>query len=194
VLGLDGIFGAHRLTDFLEASVVNAHAAEFQPLIAITALALGLAAIFLSWRIYGGGHAVTANRRDPLAVNPNTGAIWRLANAKLYWDETYFRLIENPYNRIAHFLANTVDWRFLHDYFHDVVLVRGFNALGLLLSRPIDLGIVDGAVNGIGRLVRWCARQLRRVQTGYVRTYAISFLLGVVLVLVILLLPMLQQG
>src|SRR5690606_31044905 len=32
VLGLDGIFGAHRFTDWLGQTVVNAHAAEFQPL------------------------------------------------------------------------------------------------------------------------------------------------------------------
>jgi NADH-quinone oxidoreductase subunit L len=55
------------------------------------------------------------------------------------------------------------------------------------LSKPIDLGLIDGAVNGIGWLARWISGGLRRVQTGYVRTYAITFLLGVVLVIIVLL-------
>jgi len=49
-------------------------------------------------------------------------------------------------------------------------------------------------VNGVGRLVSWVSGRLRRVQTGYVRTYAITLLLGVVFVIVLLLLPMVQAG
>jgi NADH-quinone oxidoreductase subunit L len=75
-----------------------------------------------------------------------------------------------------------------------MVLARGFNALGRLLSQPIDLGVIDGAVNGLGRLTRWASDRLRRVQTGYVRMYAITLLLGVVFVIVIILLPLLQAG
>ena len=54
--------------------------------------------------------------------------------------------------------------------------------------------MIDGAVNGVGRAVRWMSAGLRRVQTGYVRTYAITLLLGVVVVILILLLPWIQQG
>jgi NADH-quinone oxidoreductase subunit L len=190
VLGLDGIFGAHVFTDWLEASVANAHAAEFQPLIALGALGLGLFAIFLARSIYGFGHSLTEDRRDPLAVRPGVGAIWNTAHARLWWDETYYRLFEGPFNRISMFLADTLDWAFWHDYFHNVILRNGFNAIGDLLSQPVDLGIVDGAVNGLARLVRWLAGRLRTVQTGYVRTYAIAVLLGVVFVIVVLLWPL----
>lgn len=194
VLGLDGIFGAHRFTYFMEHSVVHAHAAEFQPIIALGALALALFAFFAARTIYGGGHALVRGSRDPLAVRPETSPIWRLAHARLYWDETYFRLFENPFNRTAKFLADTLDWAFWHDYFHNTVLRNGFDALGQFLSRPVDLGLIDGIVNGIGRLARWSAGRLRTVQTGYVRTYAVTVLLGVVLVIVILLLPLFTQA
>jgi hypothetical protein len=49
-------------------------------------------------------------------------------------------------------------------------------------------------VNGVGRLARWIAGLIRPVQTGYVRTYAVTLLLGVVLVIVILLLPLLTSA
>ncbi len=196
---LSDLFGSGGLVHFLEWSVANVHpylpqGGVFNPLIAIPALAIGLGGIFLARSIYGHGKALTANRRDPLAVRPSTGAIWNLANARMYWDEVYFRFFENPFNRIGAFMANQLDWNFWHDYFHDTVLVRGFNALGTFLSQPVDLGLIDGVVNGIGRATRWVGGRLRRTQTGYVRTYAITVLIGVVFVIVIILLPMIQAG
>ncbi|MCB9450719.1 MAG: hypothetical protein H6672_04735 [Anaerolineaceae bacterium] len=196
IFGLfDWLFGgAHSFTLFLEPSVAYAHAGEFQGGIALLALALALGAIFLAQRIYGGSKAVTAEKTDPLYANPATRGVWSLANARLYWDETYNRLFEQPFNATGNFLANTLDWAFWHDYFHNNVIAKGFDAIGQLLSKPVDLGIIDGIVNGVGRLVAWLSGGLRRIQTGYVRTYAITLLFGVVLVILILLLPMLQSG
>jgi NADH-quinone oxidoreductase subunit L len=46
-----------------------------------------------------------------------------------------------------------------------------------------DLKIVDGAVNGVAALVRGSGERLRRVQTGYVRNYALGVVLGAVALL-----------
>lgn len=192
-LGLDNLFGAHRFTDWLEQTVAHAHAGEFQLGIAALALILALGAIFLAQRIYGRNKAVVDNR-DPLALRGETSALWTLANAKLYWDETYNRLFERPFNALSRFFADTLDWAFWHDYIHDTVIYKGFNAVGDLLSQPIDLGIIDGIVNGVGRVARWVSGGLRVIQTGYVRTYAITLLVGVVLVIIVILLPLLQRG
>jgi NADH-quinone oxidoreductase subunit L len=51
------------------------------------------------------------------------------------------------------------------------------------LSTVFDLKIIDGAVNGLGRLFRDAGTGLRRVQTGLVRQYALGIVLGVVLLL-----------
>jgi NADH-quinone oxidoreductase subunit L len=177
----------------LEFSVAKAHAAEFNPLLALIALGIAIAAIFLARSIYGQGKAVTADNADPLAQRPGMARIWQFSHARLYWDEIYFTLFENPFNQLSKFLADTLDWRFWHDYFHNAVIGRGFNAIGELLSKPVDLGIIDGVVNGVGVAARWSAERLRRIQTGYVRTYAVTLMLGVVLVIVILLLPLLQR-
>jgi NADH-quinone oxidoreductase subunit L len=195
VLGLDNIFGAHVFTTWLEGSVAKAHAAEFQPFIAIFALGIGIGAIIWARRTYHKPEPLTEpEHQDPLQVRQETGGIFALANARLYWDEVYNMIFINPFKRASTFLADTLDWRFWHDYFHNDIIGKGFNALGNLLSQPVDLGIIDGVVNGVGRLIGWFSGRLRRVQTGYVRTYAIGLLLGVVAVLVILLLPLLQNG
>jgi len=193
-LGLDAVLGVHQFGSFLEHSVVNIHAADLQPLIAIVALGLAIGAILMARSIYGLNRGVTADRRDVLEANASFSRMWRLANARLYWDETYRRLFEQPFNRTSQFLADTLDWAFWHDYVHDTIIAKGFRAIGTLLSQPVDLGLIDGVVNGIGRLMRWASGGLREIQTGYVRTYAVSVLLGVVVVLIILLLPYIQRA
>jgi NADH-quinone oxidoreductase subunit L len=47
----------------------------------------------------------------------------------------------------------------------------------------VDAGLIDGAVNGAGGTVSRFSDVLRRMQTGSVRTYAASLLLGAVLVI-----------
>jgi NADH-quinone oxidoreductase subunit L len=51
------------------------------------------------------------------------------------------------------------------------------------LWKIVDAEIIDGAVNGAGSFVSLGAGLLRRLQTGSVRVYAASFMLGVVTVL-----------
>lgn len=188
---LQNVFGEHTLAVWLEYSVSQLHVGSFYPLIAAISLAIGFAAIFLANRIYG-TQAIDEHGKDPLEVRPSTSAMFAFANARMYWDETYHRLIIGPFQRTARFLADVVDWQFWHDYFHDSVITKGFNGMGRILSQPVDLGIIDGAVNGIGRVVRGASGLLRRTQTGYVRIYAVALLVGVVAVIVLMLLPVLQ--
>ncbi len=186
------IFGADRLSEWLGQTIQHVEAVPFQWLIAIVALGIAIVAMIVAGRIYGHNKAVN-NGRDPLQLLPETGQVWAFSNARMYWDQTYYRLFENPYNVASKFLADTLDQAFWHDWFHNMVLVRGFNAIAHLLSQPIDLGIIDGVVNGVGAVSRSFSSRLRRVQTGYVRTYAVTILLGVVVVIIVLLLPLLRS-
>jgi NADH-quinone oxidoreductase subunit L len=83
---------------------------------------------------------------------------------------------------------------FGHAYYFDesiAALVRGPIRVGAdWLSRGFDRGIIDGAVNGVGRLFRGFGDQARKLQTGLVRQYA----LGIVLGLVLLLLYVVERG
>ncbi len=51
------------------------------------------------------------------------------------------------------------------------------------LAFEVDAGLVDGAVNGVAHLTAQTGRQLRRLQTGYVRNYALGIGIGAAVVL-----------
>ena len=52
-----------------------------------------------------------------------------------------------------------------------------------VLFRFVDVGIVDGAVNGVGSVTRLWAELWKRMQSGQVQTYALYMVFGVLLVL-----------
>ena len=51
------------------------------------------------------------------------------------------------------------------------------------LWKGIDLGFIDGIVNGIGHFVAGLGDVLRRVQVGYIRSYAALILFGALIVI-----------
>jgi NADH-quinone oxidoreductase subunit L len=57
------------------------------------------------------------------------------------------------------------------------------------LWKGIDVGVIDGAVNGAGVTVRAAGDALRKLQTGSIRAYAASLMLGVLLILGYMLWP-----
>jgi NADH-quinone oxidoreductase subunit L len=47
----------------------------------------------------------------------------------------------------------------------------------------VDGRVIDGAVEGTGTVTGWVGRLLRRLQTGFVRSYALGIAIGGVLLL-----------
>lgn len=66
------------------------------------------------------------------------------------------------------------------DPLYRLVFVRGGSALTGAF-KWIDTKIIDGAVNGVARLVRGGGSEASKAQTGYVRNYALGIALGVLL-------------
>ncbi len=73
------------------------------------------------------------------------------------------------------------------DAVNDAVVVRPTTALATGIVRA-DEALVDGAVMGSAGLVAGVAGQLRKIQTGYVRTYVLTMVGGVLLVGLVLIL------
>jgi NADH-quinone oxidoreductase subunit L len=70
------------------------------------------------------------------------------------------------------------------DELYDTTIVQPIKGVSTgALWRGVDVGVIDGAVNGVGRSISAGSGALRRLQTGSMRTYAASFFLGVVLVI-----------
>ncbi len=72
------------------------------------------------------------------------------------------------------------------DRLYETVFYRPGRALATF-DAWFDATVIDGAVNGVGRLVGGLAGTGRRLQTGFVRSYALAVLAGAVLVTVLLL-------
>ena len=69
------------------------------------------------------------------------------------------------------------------DLYGRVVVAPGRKAAEIA-AFSIDLPVIDGAVNGVGRLVRGLGDWVRPLQTGFVRNYGALFLAGTVVVLI----------
>jgi NADH-quinone oxidoreductase subunit L len=69
------------------------------------------------------------------------------------------------------------------DAVYDRAVVRPLLALSTLLAGRVDLGVIDGVVNALGRGMARAAAGLRTLQTGYVVNYALTMLAGAVVVL-----------
>jgi NADH-quinone oxidoreductase subunit L len=68
------------------------------------------------------------------------------------------------------------------DDVYDAVIGRPGEALARF-SAVFDTKVIDGAVNGVARLARGAGSGLRRVQTGFVRQYALGIVIGAVALL-----------
>ncbi|MGI4855426.1 MAG: NADH-quinone oxidoreductase subunit L [Janthinobacterium lividum] len=73
--------------------------------------------------------------------------------------------------------------KYYFDRINDAVFARGLLALGRGLWKEGDQAVIDGAVDGSANAMRWVARLLRPLQTGYVYHYAFAMIIGVVVLL-----------
>jgi NADH-quinone oxidoreductase subunit L len=74
--------------------------------------------------------------------------------------------------------------KYYADDFNQAVFAGGARGIGQLLWRIGDEVIIDGLlVNGSARVVSWCSGVVRRVQTGYLYTYAFAMILGLLAML-----------
>jgi NADH-quinone oxidoreductase subunit L len=72
------------------------------------------------------------------------------------------------------------------DRFYQRVIVTPYREFAAFLSSSIDQMVIDGIVTGMAGLVRSQSQVWRKMQTGYVRTYGLAVLLGLVVILIYL--------
>ena len=88
------------------------------------------------------------------------------------------------FNRFAKFAGITVDWDFFHDYFHNNIIRDGFVGIANITSNILDRQFLDGLlVNGVAKLTGLFSGILSRIQTGFIRNYALGVFIGVVALL-----------
>jgi NADH-quinone oxidoreductase subunit L len=159
------------------------HEVESLPLdlqVAGISTVLALVAILISWLIYG-RKPMVKDQKDPLA---SLGFIFTGMNNKWWIDELYQFLFVTPYVKISQFTADVIDWRFWHDFVHETVIAGTYNWVSNIgLNVYADQRGIDALANGLGAWTQSLSGTLRKVQNGFVRSYALSVLLGVALIL-----------
>jgi NADH-quinone oxidoreductase subunit L len=109
--------------------------------LALIAIACGLAGIALGWKLWS--RSADNPKLEPALLQKAYGV-----------DNIYSHLVEKPGHALANFSAFTFDKK-----------------------------LVDGIVNGIGRVITGVGGVVRKVQNGYVRSYAVGLLGGTVAIL-----------
>jgi len=71
------------------------------------------------------------------------------------------------------------------DELYEKIIVRPLNAFAKFLSRQIEKGVIDGVVNGTGRLIQYGSRQMRWMQSGQVGSYVLLMVLGMLVFFVV---------
>ncbi|HRA49100.1 MAG TPA: hypothetical protein PK819_13600, partial [Thermomicrobiales bacterium] len=69
------------------------------------------------------------------------------------------------------------------DDLYDRRVVQPFKRFSMVLWRVVDMGIIDGTVNGLAGVVSGSSARLRKVQTGLVSNYALAIALGMVVII-----------
>jgi NADH-quinone oxidoreductase subunit L len=173
--------GVHSLTLWLEHTIAGVEAGEFNFLVAGLSTLLALTAIALSWVLYG-RKPLVEGQKDPL--KRLLGPVFTVFERKYWVDEAYWAVFVNRYVDIARFLADVVDGRFWHDFVHEKVIAGTYNWLSrTVLDLRVDQGFIDAIANGLGNLTKRISTSLRRLQNGFVRSYALAVLAGVVVIL-----------
>ena len=171
----------HTLGHWLESTLKEVESLPLNLQVAGLSTILALIGIAIAWYLYG-RNPLKTGQPDPL--KRSLGAVYTGMEHKWYVDELYNAIIITPYRKISYFLADVIDWRFWHDWFHEKVIVGSYNWLSnVALNFYVDQRGIDRLANGLGQGTKSLSAVVRQIQNGFVRSYALSVLLGVVIIL-----------
>lgn len=95
------------------------------------------------------------------------------------------RFSRKPDLETAKGLGKVLENKWYVDELYDAIIVKPVNGLGAFLKNVFDKKVVDGIVNGVGRLVNYGGRQLRWLQSGQTGAYILMMVLGMVLIFIV---------
>jgi NADH-quinone oxidoreductase subunit L len=108
----------------------------------------------------------------PLAALVLAQGLWGIRNDRV-------RNLSRRYAWLYNLLVNN----YYVDQLYMAAVVNPLRGLGAFLYGTVDRGLIDRAVDGLAALLGQGGKGARRLQTGYVRNYALGLLLGVVAVI-----------
>lgn len=140
-------------------------------IIAVSSTLIAIAGFSVGWAIFRLGKTKVDIKRSSL------GWAYRLLENKYYLDAIYMGAIIRPIRDSVSKFAYWTNQRILDG----VVNAAGASmvALGRATYKGVDQGVIDGAVNGVGRLTGLIGSKLKFWQTGNVQIYAAILFVGI---------------
>jgi NADH-quinone oxidoreductase subunit L len=82
-------------------------------------------------------------------------------------------------------LGKVLENKWYVDELYDATIVKPLDRLAVFFKNIFEKSGIDGAVNGVGRLVTYSSRQLRLVQSGQVGNYILIMVLSIIVIIFI---------
>jgi NADH-quinone oxidoreductase subunit L len=189
--GLVNFPGIDSLTLWLEHTIETIKEIPFNPIVAALSTTIALLAIAISYYFYEVRYKAIQSlpkaKRIDDPLRGVLGPVFYWMERKWFVDELYETIIVRPYKWVAHMVSRGEavggEPSQMQIFMHDVVYAGGLRVLSDLLALIIDLGFVTAFGSGMAVLLQRGAGGLRKIQTGFVRNYALVVFLGVVLII-----------
>jgi len=153
--------------EFLDSTLLEpAEALEFNSIPLLVSVSVALGGLLIGYLMY---RRLEAGAPDPLA---RLGRVYVWIQDKFYFDELYDFLFVRPAYWFAEtFVYRGIDRRVIDGFLHWVAGLAG--RLGGFLRNKIDLPIINGSGDLVGRGVKTAGHEGRVIQTGRIQTYLI---------------------
>lgn len=78
-------------------------------------------------------------------------------------------------------IAKLLENKWYVDELYDAVIVKPLSAFSSFLNRIVEIKLIDGFVNGVGKAVQFGGRQMRWLQSGQVGSYLLIMMVSILL-------------
>ncbi len=95
------------------------------------------------------------------------------------------RFAKKPDTEPATGLGRVLENKWYVDEIYDTLVVKPLGSLSVFFNNVIDNRVIDGAVNGFGRLIKYGGRQFRWLQSGQIGSYILMMVLSMLLIFVV---------
>ncbi len=95
------------------------------------------------------------------------------------------RFAKKPDTEPATSLGRVLENKWYVDEIYDTLVVKPLGSLSVFFNNVIDNRVIDGAVNGFGRLIKYGGRQFRWLQSGQIGSYILMMVLSMLLIFVV---------
>jgi NADH-quinone oxidoreductase subunit L len=82
-------------------------------------------------------------------------------------------------------LGKLLENKWYVDELYHTIIIRPLKSTAAFFTKWIEAAVVDGAVNGVGKLVQFGGRQMRLLQSGQVGAYVLLMVIGTLIIFII---------